>query len=940
MSRWSIYRNNGNAPLLIAVCDSLEYHDEWMGDCYITVTVKNDHAIDFHLGDYVLYRNEFFYINYDPNVIKKAKTIRDNNNVIKGLYGEGFVYENIKLYSDGSKLTTIGFKDYVLNWNSASNQNAYSSLATFSFFAASIDDLADRLQANLNRVDNGGWAVYTPNYIRSSQRLSSAQMGSFYSYYTGEESHGEEDINIDVDKQSCRDVLKFAYEKFGLAYYIKGKNIVIGGKDLKVGQIFRYGKNNGLSEIERSSDEGQELVTKVYAYGSDKNLPPNYYANIGKKIKFTVAHKTQREYIMNNPQLVIWIRASFTPASALYAAFRPTFSPTITCNGRTISAHVSGDTFTYGDEKEDPTLDHDTTYMYFYMSSSDPDALNFWNRVRAGDSIYVTGININKVPSQYIEVSQQYPSLLAINRLMLPGFPYTSLHDFVSDANNGLSSLLTKYNFSRDSKDPWIESKNVSEAGVLEGTVVYDGQQQKEIFPSIENTNYNFVAEGSYVQDNGYISDGGTFTIKLGVYQNVGLNWKKVFDERISGDTMVISMRDGKCVGRDFEVTKVEENATYQINGSSYLAYELTLQRVEDGEGRWLPYENCQIESGDHYVVTGIQMPDEFIAEASKKMLIAACGWLDRRDHMRYTYLPKIDHVYMARQHENPGTGEQSYHDTFRAGMRLQIEDTDLGIERYDGNGNTAPFIDILTIKENGDQDVPTYDVVLRDEKEKGALEKIAETIEDLKKDTESMMERQKHPTRDRTYDEWDPNGLYYFQTLNPEPDPVTGIVYIETSYVWHNGKLWMCLRTLTEEEPKFGCHDWKCMMVGGIDEYEMRFLDANDVPYSDIIQTKPGYVNLYVAPIVKWGSEDITEMADSWEWHKYYFDEEADPSELNSSGMVEDKGWAMTHKERIITLTDEDMPTAWGRLNPVVFECVATFDDVEVEVARTVGFA
>jgi hypothetical protein len=33
-------------------------------------------------------------------------------------------------------------------------------------------------------------------------------------------------------------------------------------------------------------------------------------------------------------------------------------------------------------------------------------------------------------------------------------------------------------------------------------------------------------------------------------------------------------------------------------------------------------------------------------------------------------------------------------------------------------------------------------------------------------------------------------------------------------------------------------------------------------------------------------------------------------------------------------------MPTAWGRLNPVVFECVATFDDVEVEVARTVGFA
>ena len=937
MSRWSIYRNAGGAPTMVAVCDSLEYHDEWMGDCYVSVTVKSDHAIDFQLSDYIYYRGEFFFIGNDPNVVKKAKTSIENGER-KGKYGEGFVYENIKLYSEGSRLAAIGFKDYVLNWNSASNQNVYSSLGTFSFFAGSIDDLADRLQANLDRVDNGQWKVFTPDYIRTNQRIS--DMSDFYSYYNGYESYGENDINIDVDKQSCRDILKYSYEKFGLSYYIKGKNIIIGGMDISVSHIFRYGKNNGLYEIERSCDEAQELVTKVYAYGSDTNMPPNYYANIGKRIKFTIAHKTEREIIMNNPMLLMWVRTPFIPASQLYRAFSPTFSCTITCGGTSITAHVSGDTFTYADEKEDPTFDHDTKYMFFWLQSNDVGARAFYDSVQAGSSVYVTGVNINKIPDTFIELPQNnnYPALLAINRLMLPGFPYTSLHDYVA-GNEDLSVLLSKYVFSKDPQDPWIMSKNYLEAGVLEGTVVYDGQQQKEIYPSIENTNFNFVAEGSHVEDNGYVNDGGTFTIKLGVYQNAGMNWKKAFDERLSGDTMVISMNTGWCVGRDFEVTKVEENATYILNGNTYLAYELTLQRVEDEEGRWLPHNQCQIQTGDKYVVSGIQMPAEYIEAAARKMLIAACGWLDRRDHMRYTYLPKIDEIYMARQHDQAEEGK-SYHDILRAGMRLQIEDTDLGIERYNGNGNTAPFIDILTIKENGNNGIPTYDVVLRDEKEKGALEKLAESIEDLKKDTESMMERQKHPTRDRTYEEWDPNGLYYYQTLNPEPDPVTGIVYIETSYVWHNGKLWMCLRTLTTEEPKFGCHDWKCMMVGGIDEYEMRFLDANEVPYSDIIQTKPGYVNLFISPIVLWGNEDITEMADSWQWHKYYVDEDADPSEMNSSGMVEDIGWGMEHTEREIMLTDEDMPTAWGRLNPVIFECVATFEDVEIEIARKVGFA
>ena len=57
-------------------------------------------------------------------------------------------------------------------------------------------------------------------------------------------------------------------------------------------------------------------------------------------------------------------------------------------------------------------------------------------------------------------------------------------------------------------------------------------------------------------------------------------------------------------------------------------------------------------------------------------------------------------------------------------------------------------------------------------------------------------------------YNEWVSGGSYFFETINKK----TGV--LETSLVWHRNCLWMCMRTLTSQEPWFTSADWKCVRV------------------------------------------------------------------------------------------------------------------------------
>lgn len=552
MSAWIIYDKNG-----LAKCEArrLEYSGEFLGACSVSVNITSPTPIGFELGDWLEYRGERFELNYDPSVVKESSS---------DTYGEGFQYENIVFNSLADELTRCDFLDYVPK----DNEIHYSSLPTFSFFADSIAKLAERIQANLDRIYTGDkkWTVEVhPEYVNTLN------------------------VNITASNNTVWDALGFVNSKFGANFIIRGRKITIGTTGLAVGQLFSYGKGNGLYKIERNAESNQKVITRLRAYGSTRNMPTDYYHN-------------------------------------------------------------------------------------------------------------VSGGNI--------------PNNMAVRNLMLPSFPVQT-------------------------HDPYIDSKNIEELGIREGTVFFDGSSElEEIYPTMEGmTSEDLKKAGVSVNAEGrldevvgaeQITDDGKFAPKEGEEQvtvpDFTISLKDVgFDlnDYLGTSSDTISMKDGMCGGRDFEIVKCEKEG---------YGYKLTCHRhYDESLDLYFPYSSYQIKGGDKFVLLNIEMPDAYIKAASQRLLNAATAYLAKNDYVRYSYTLSVDNIFMARQHDEAVKGGLiSIHDIIKEGDLMLFEDEDLGIE---GSITIAS----LNIKENADESIiPEYEITLQDKKTVGTLDRIQNQISNL----------------------------------------------------------------------------------------------------------------------------------------------------------------------------------------------------------------
>ena len=741
---WQIFRKNTDADRQpVATVHELEYHGEWMEDEYVTLTVKSPTPIKFNFGDYLTYRGEQFVIDYNPNKIKKAR---------KNSHGEAFVYENVKLFSLARELNDIAFKDYVLNWNSPSNTNVYSSQGKFGFFAASVEDLADRLQANLDRAAGPIWTVLTPNHDRTLQRINSRVPDSLWLqyYHPGKsisqvntnKTEGNRDINISVDNQSCRNILALSYKNFGLSYVVRNRVIIIGAPAVGVSNVFKYGKGNGLSEIGENCDDSQTVVTKLYAYGSSKNLPANYYANLHKQfygVITDVHSKDAGRYHYAEFSLDIHYVAGLFSVRAMgpdNASYQVGWITKTSIDGIEIITRVENVS-----TNPWPMLRLYVEYREGNDEADEPNLnklISYINNIAVGKHVVFTaGYDKNVWPQDHISYTNHdiYPQLLSIGNLMLPGFPDLSLHDWVTGVANGsihsssvsqetADTFLLLYDFSHEVMSPWIRSKKASVIGEKEGSVYFDGSSddRPEIMPSIEGTSAGVVVTGSDVKDNGYLNETAdpSFTIKVAASDV--LDWKEAWNNK--QEDIYIEMKSGFCTGRKFKLQQVPK-----LEGGNWT---LKLERDQDSSlGRYFPYfENntshySQVLSGDTFVVTGLQMPSSYVEEAAAQLLIRSCNVLNNIDEPKITYLPKVDEIFMARQDAEAKASNgtiTSLHDTLMAGMCIHVKDEDLEMD-------LTTYIDNITIKENGNNGIPTYDVVLRDEKDVSDVQRAIDII-------------------------------------------------------------------------------------------------------------------------------------------------------------------------------------------------------------------
>ena len=120
-------------------------------------------------------------------------------------------------------------------------------------------------------------------------------------------------------------------------------------------------------------------------------------------------------------------------------------------------------------------------------------------------------------------------------------------------------------------------------------------------------------------------------------------------------------------------------------------------------------------------------MPDAYIEAAAVKLLGTAQDALQKNEAPRFTYQTKNDKNFMQRQHDTAmsSQGVVSLHDTLKAGDVFVFADADMGVD-------ASIIIDVLTIKENGDNGIPTYEVTLRDEKQVSTIQKIQNKIESV----------------------------------------------------------------------------------------------------------------------------------------------------------------------------------------------------------------
>ena len=708
MSAWNIYHKDGSKLTDVneeqITVHGLEYSDSWMGECFVTINFKHEVPINFQIGDYIVYRGERFELNYEPGKDKQARP---------DTYGEGFVYDSVKFNALQDELARAEFLDVVLN----DNELHYTALPKFPFYVQTLDDLLDRIQANLDeQIGAGLWKIYSRNMERSVQRgcLASDWLSM---YGEGTRDNVIESMSITVDSQTCWQALALVNEKWDINFIVRGRNIYVGTTGIQANHIFKYGLGNGLYEIVQNADSDQSVVTRLRAYGSEKNLPSHYYADLGVKY---VANITKVVTASTNVELELdidYIETYFKNPRKYIVSGE---------TGEQSFGWVLKVTFDFKTEITGyVTKKYNTNKCRFYseykgtqVDSGDEESrenLNtFIAQVKAGNTkMYITsGLNNKNVPSSMKEYAENLPNNMSINRLMLPGFPHVSLSDFYDSLTDEEKKYVNptgkQHRFSTDPHRPYIDSINIDQIGLRSASQFFDTDDKTngvvEIYPTIEEmviggVRVDEIDEGVAPDDDGrYDGDPGPNNVDIYLSKAVDFDIKDLADDDFS-----ISMKDGMCGGRTFKVA-----SSTKVDGR----WRLTIERIKD----------------DAFVLTGITLPDSYVNAASLKLLKYAIAFIDKNDYTRYVYQPKVDEIFMARQHDQAQADDtgviKSLHDTLKAGDLMNFNDTDLNIEGIIS-------IDQLTIKEE-DGKIPTYDITLREDKEVRTIQKIQQQISSL----------------------------------------------------------------------------------------------------------------------------------------------------------------------------------------------------------------
>lgn len=708
---WKVYSSDGKT--VKATTKRVEYNGEYMGSCSLTITFESHAPINFEIGDYIDYRLERFYLNVLPSSKKQCSRNGSKN---------AFAYENVQFMSVSDELVRCNFLDVVKK----DNNIHWTALPTFSFYCEGVKNLAERIQANLDRVyGENVWTIQIDKTYEDSRK----------------------DIEISISNQSVWDALLLVNTTFKTNFIIRDRTVTIGTTSNNIDHVFSCGIGRGLLSITRASDTNQKVITRLRAFGNTTNVPTNYYKYLCMKIMREYVVPTDLEMTLTVFDRTKWYVTTLTlhdkwaQDGLSYSCKTETpprdsyedFDKFIKYMHPTLEITYDGDKVVYATVGK-WEYEGKTTYRYIVVDEA------FWhymsNRRPEGKVTLSFGgtsaLNYNYIVNTHkgAMTSANYPNNMAITRLMLPGFPIGDKETdkdgeiktdcgYVDKAYEGYKLIVT-------SNDVYIESPQKKIAGLREGSVYIDGTDNEvtdyNVYPSIEdmtvedlnkagiypvlddgdNGKLNQVAKSSKIEDNGDSDyNTGQASEAFVWIKDLGFN---IWDYRTGSETPNIYLKSGRCVGRTFDI----KNCIRDGN-----KYKLTIIRKSDNDLNIL-YPNSQspIAGGDEFVILNIKMPDVYYKAASQRLLKYALLYLKENDKTKFSYTPVVDNLWIARQHDaNVSLGAKSIYTNIKEGDRMEIDEaSDLGIA-------SSIFISNLKITESEDSLIPLVEISLQDDK-------------------------------------------------------------------------------------------------------------------------------------------------------------------------------------------------------------------------------
>lgn len=719
MARFSIISKDGDK---IRYEGKPRYIGTYLKPSYLEFSeIASPTPIDWQVGDYVDYpRTGMRYRLYSiPQASKNAR---------KGSHGRAFTYSNVQLHAATKELEIALFKDLV----SADNNIHFSTSPDVATFE-NVYGIARRIQACMDDLYPNRWFIQVADFDAS------------------EDAEILEKINTAKDFAlsggTCLDALTKIYELWQEVGWIhtydsaSGKDVItIGYANKRIGanttEPYIYGKGNGLTAIKKTQANKDEFATRLYVYGSDRNLPSRYYND--KNIL------NAESLDIRNLMLPIaeWGKTSNRPdarkaylenaeAVAKYGVIPKTHYFDSDDAGADIYPSIEG--MTIGQVRNLAGVDYRPSTSVYPSNSERVDEIKAVVKTPRDNGVLNRGGNTYQyssnehIPATY-EV-KKVPKVAGDFEILTNYVLYQSVinTDFyqgeivfqptlqcvIPDAEFNSVSAKVTLGDEVNSDDFLIRSKKVTTISAQKNdsgdwvfdfkdmSAKYDGSIYDAGFPINLYVSITVNKEATKNEHEIQIqfSGGSAFLgIKEILEKSFSLRLKQIgFDiseKANQGQGKTISMKTGDCQGRNFVISSC-------VYVPWLDSWDLTLSRQQDDSlGILFPNTDTTIKAGDRFVLLDIAMPDIYVEAAMDRLLSEGEKLLSRVSRIRNNYEPSIDAKVMIESGR-----------TIREGMFMQISDEDV----VDDNTEYI-LIDTVNIYED-EAAIPTYKVTLKEKK-------------------------------------------------------------------------------------------------------------------------------------------------------------------------------------------------------------------------------